>query len=298
MRDARAGDHAERRGRRRSSGPATARRCGARCGSAGSPGWCRTRCGSASSWSRRARRSRAPRWTSTSRRVRARCRTCGAEFELRDLILLCACGSADVEVLAGRELEIASSGGGLTHVRDLRLRRPTALRVTVVDEHGHGPRHRPRTTTTSTRTTGRDGRSRWRQALLAKNDRAGRAQPRAGSRTRRSSALNLMSSPGSGKTTLLRAHHPRAGRPRCRSRSSRATRRPRSTPSGSAPPARRVVQINTGAGCHLDADMVRRGAATSSTRAAARCVFVENVGNLVCPALFDLGEPPRSSSSR
>jgi hydrogenase nickel incorporation protein HypA/HybF len=39
---------------------------------------------------------------------RGRCRTCGAEFVLADLILLCECGSADVEVLAGRELAVAS----------------------------------------------------------------------------------------------------------------------------------------------------------------------------------------------
>jgi hydrogenase nickel incorporation protein HypA/HybF len=39
---------------------------------------------------------------------RGRCRTCGAEFVLADLILLCSCGSADVEVLAGRELVVAS----------------------------------------------------------------------------------------------------------------------------------------------------------------------------------------------
>jgi hydrogenase nickel incorporation protein HypA/HybF len=38
----------------------------------------------------------------------ARCRSCGAEFVLPDLILLCPCGSADVEVLAGRELRILS----------------------------------------------------------------------------------------------------------------------------------------------------------------------------------------------
>jgi hydrogenase nickel incorporation protein HypA/HybF len=37
-----------------------------------------------------------------------RCRTCGAEFDLTDLILLCMCGSADVEVLTGRELAVAS----------------------------------------------------------------------------------------------------------------------------------------------------------------------------------------------
>ena len=39
---------------------------------------------------------------------RGRCRTCGAEFPLPDLVLLCDCGSADVEILAGRELAIAS----------------------------------------------------------------------------------------------------------------------------------------------------------------------------------------------
>jgi hydrogenase nickel incorporation protein HypA/HybF len=39
---------------------------------------------------------------------RGRCRTCGADFVLPDLILLCSCGSADVEVLAGRELAVAS----------------------------------------------------------------------------------------------------------------------------------------------------------------------------------------------
>lgn len=39
---------------------------------------------------------------------RARCRSCGTDFTLPDLILLCDCGSADVEVLAGRELTVAS----------------------------------------------------------------------------------------------------------------------------------------------------------------------------------------------
>ena len=54
----------------------------------------------------------------------------------------------------------------------------------------------------------------------------------------------------------------------------------------------RVVQINTGAGCHLDADMVAR-ALPALAPADGSVVFVENVGNLVCPALFDLGERAR-----
>jgi hydrogenase nickel incorporation protein HypB len=50
-----------------------------------------------------------------------------------------------------------------------------------------------------------------------------------------------------------------------------------------------VVQINTGAGCHLDAAMVH-GAVHELDPADGTLLFVENVGNLVCPAMFDLGE--------
>ena len=51
----------------------------------------------------------------------------------------------------------------------------------------------------------------------------------------------------------------------------------------------RAVQINTGAGCHLDADMVQRALARARPEPGS-LLFIENVGNLVCPALFDLGE--------
>ena len=50
-----------------------------------------------------------------------------------------------------------------------------------------------------------------------------------------------------------------------------------------------VVQINTGTGCHLDAEMLSRGIAGLKPPPGA-IVFIENVGNLICPALFDLGE--------
>ncbi|MFX6759935.1 GTP-binding protein, partial [Acinetobacter baumannii] len=50
-----------------------------------------------------------------------------------------------------------------------------------------------------------------------------------------------------------------------------------------------VVQINTGAGCHLDAQMLADGVRQLSPPKNS-LVFVENVGNLICPALFDLGE--------
>src|SRR5262249_55597817 len=54
----------------------------------------------------------------------------------------------------------------------------------------------------------------------------------------------------------------------------------------------RVVQINTGAGCHLDAEMVARGLRDLNPPSGS-IVMIENVGNLVCPALFDLGEQAR-----
>ena len=104
-------------------------------------------------------------------------------------------------------------------------------------------------------------------------------------------AVNLMSSPGSGKTTLL-----------ARTVRELGTLRPMAVVEGDQETvldAERiratgcpVVQINTGEGCHLDAAMLRRGLDALDV-AAGSLVFVENVGNLVCPALFDLGETSR-----
>ena len=50
-----------------------------------------------------------------------------------------------------------------------------------------------------------------------------------------------------------------------------------------------VVQVNTGTGCHLEADMVARGVRALKPGPGS-VVMIENVGNLVCPAMFDLGE--------
>jgi hydrogenase nickel incorporation protein HypB len=97
-----------------------------------------------------------------------------------------------------------------------------------------------------------------------------------------------MSSPGSGKTSLLRRTIAEVGavRPVAVIEGDQETRidaeKIRSTGA-------HVVQINTGAGCHLDAGMLARGLAELRP-ARGSIVFIENVGNLVCPALFDLGE--------
>lgn len=127
-------------------------------------------------------------------------------------------------------------------------------------------------------------------ALLAKNDHLA-AHNRAWLAERRIVALNLMSSPGSGKTSLLRRTiadmAPR--RPVCVIEGDQETALDAEKIRSTGAP---VVQINTGAGCHLDADMFSRGLARLRPPDGS-LVFVENVGNLVCPALFDLGEAAR-----
>jgi hydrogenase nickel incorporation protein HypB len=124
-------------------------------------------------------------------------------------------------------------------------------------------------------------------ALLAKNDHLARHN-RAWLAERGITALNLMSSPGSGKTSLLRRTITELApvRPIGVIEGDQETRIDAEKIRGTGAP---VVQINTGAGCHLDADMLARGLAELRPPPGS-LVFVENVGNLVCPALFDLGE--------
>jgi hydrogenase nickel incorporation protein HypB len=125
--------------------------------------------------------------------------------------------------------------------------------------------------------------------VLAKNDELA-ARNRLWLEARGAVAINLMSSPGSGKTTLLE-HSVRAlgeSVSVCVIEGDQETtfdgERMRAT--GAA-----VVQVNTGVGCHLDAGMVRT--ALHTLNPTNGIVLIENVGNLVCPALFDLGEAAR-----
>jgi len=101
-------------------------------------------------------------------------------------------------------------------------------------------------------------------------------------------ALNLVSSPGSGKTTLLvRTIEQWAKRtPVAVIEGDQQTSRDADRVRATGAPA---VQINTGKGCHLDAEMVSH-ALTHLDVADDGVLFIENVGNLVCPAAFDLGE--------
>lgn len=124
-------------------------------------------------------------------------------------------------------------------------------------------------------------------------------------------ALNLVSSPGSGKTTLLcatiealREHHPHLAMAVIEGDQQTSFDADRIRATG-AP----AIQVNTGKGCHLDAPMVAAAferlhhghglvghdhdhehAHTHGHTASPQVLFIENVGNLVCPALWDLGE--------
>lgn len=104
-------------------------------------------------------------------------------------------------------------------------------------------------------------------------------------------ALNLVSSPGSGKTSLLeRTLSDFSQRRNCYviegdQQSSNDAQRIAKT---EVP----VVQINTGKGCHLDAEMIHRSLKQLNPQPGG-ILFIENVGNLVCPAMFDLGENKR-----
>lgn len=104
-------------------------------------------------------------------------------------------------------------------------------------------------------------------------------------------ALNLVSSPGSGKTSILERTIKEFGK----NNSCYVIEGDQQTmndaqriEAAGAP----VVQINTGNGCHLDALMVNKAVKQLSVPAKS-ILFIENVGNLVCPALFDLGENKR-----
>jgi len=147
--------------------------------------------------------------------------------------------------------------------------------------YGHGPAgaHAPGMTQTRMVQIERD--------ILSKNDGYA-AQNRARFDEQGIFALNLVSSPGSGKTTLL-----------CRSIEELKSKLSIAVIEGdqqTSYDAERIrttgvpaLQINTGKGCHLDAYMVGQ-ALQKLAPADDSLLLIENVGNLVCPAAFDLGE--------
>jgi len=154
-------------------------------------------------------------------------------------------------------------------------------------EHPHAHQHRYAPAHSHAPGLGNKRMVQIEQDILSKNN-AYAAENRQRLAERGIFALNLVSSPGSGKTTLLvKTIEMLGGRQRVAviegdQQTSQDAERIRAT---GAP----AIQINTGKGCHLDAHMV--GHAMGKLELAEdSLLMIENVGNLVCPAAFDLGE--------
>jgi hydrogenase nickel incorporation protein HypB len=180
----------------------------------------------------------------------------------------CGCGAGEVKI----EGEHAHHGHDHVHPHE--------------HAHGHEHQHGEAAAHSHAPGVGTKRMVQIEQDILAKNN-AYAAANRQVLAERGIFALNLVSSPGSGKTTLL-----------CKTismlndqavaviegdqQTSQDAERIRAT---GAP----AIQINTGKGCHLDAHMVGRAMEQLSLQEDS-LLMIENVGNLVCPAAFDLGE--------
>jgi hydrogenase nickel incorporation protein HypB len=130
-----------------------------------------------------------------------------------------------------------------------------------------------------------------RTAVLAKNDRGAHAL-RAELAAQGTVMVNLLSSPGSGKTALLEAE---LGLARRRGVAVAALTADLATENDATRLARSgapVKQVLTDGLCHIETDMLR-GHLDGWLPSGTRLLFVENVGNLVCPASYDLGEAMR-----
>ncbi|WP_415901590.1 hydrogenase nickel incorporation protein HypB [Neptuniibacter sp. QD29_5] len=125
------------------------------------------------------------------------------------------------------------------------------------------------------------------QDILGKNDRYAQIN-RARFEAQSLFVLNLVSSPGSGKTTLLTEtiNRLKESRKVAVIEGDQQTANDADRIRETGVPA---VQVNTGKGCHLDAHMVGH-ALDNLDDLQGGFLFIENVGNLVCPAAFDLGE--------
>jgi hydrogenase nickel incorporation protein HypB len=155
------------------------------------------------------------------------------------------------------------------------------------DDHHHGHDHHHHHAHSHDHGSGKRTVIAIEEDILAKNNRLASFN-RALFKEKGVFVLNLVSSPGSGKTTLLE----RTLRDLAERFSFAVIEGDQQTDND----ARRIAatgvpvrQINTGAGCHLDAHMIMHGTDTFDLD-RLDVLMIENVGNLVCPASFDLGE--------
>lgn len=128
------------------------------------------------------------------------------------------------------------------------------------------------------------------QSILSENNRLAQLNRRF-FEGRKVLCLNMVSSPGSGKTTILEKTIQAviSARKIAVIEGDQQTLLDADRIEKAGAPA---IQINTGSGCHLDARMVELALAKLEIESGS-ILFIENVGNLVCPAMFDLGETKR-----
>ncbi|MCK9215578.1 MAG: hydrogenase nickel incorporation protein HypB [Rhodoferax sp.] len=194
------------------------------------------------------------------------------------MCVICGCGEAEVRIDGAAahtdQVHEPVHADGSRHTHD------------HVHEHPHDHAHEPAAQHSHAPGIAPSRRVQIEQDILAKNKAYARANRQLLS-GHGIFALNLVSSPGSGKTTLLcktieRLHQQTVAVIEGDQQTSQDADRIRATGA-------QAVQINTGKGCHLDAHMV--GHAMAQLQLAEKSLLmIENVGNLVCPAAFDLGE--------
>ena len=202
----------------------------------------------------------------------------------------CGCGTDEVKIEGGN----TGHGHGHQHVHANGTRHSHAHDGAHQHHphdhnhppHSHGPAVAGDPSGSQSPDAGAARRVQIEQDILAGNNAYAR-QNRQWLAGRGIFALNLVSGPGSGKTTLLCKTIPMlAGLPVAVIEGDQQTSRDAERIRATGAPA---VQINTGKGCHLDAHMVAHAMDRLDLREDS-LLLIENVGNLVCPAAFDLGE--------
>lgn len=158
-------------------------------------------------------------------------------------------------------------------------------------QHDHGHKHEGRGPLGAVHEDGIDSARSIaiEENILSENDRFA-AQNRKAFAQHKALALNLVSSPGSGKTTLLAETLSSKQLKAAVIEGDLQTDLDAARLRSSGVP---IALINTGQGCHLDAHMVGHAMEELPLGTGALdggVVFIENVGNLVCPAAYDLGE--------
>jgi hydrogenase nickel incorporation protein HypB len=201
------------------------------------------------------------------------------------MCVTCGCGKTDGATLTLHEVEhehLHADGTRHTHAHGFAAV-PFRQHAHVHTDHAHVHTHDP-----ALSVPGRDAHTIQLETQILSKNQLIAERNRDWLADRNILALNLVSSPGAGKTTLLE-----------RTLTDLRSEVNISVVEGdqaTSNDAQRIwatgvsaVQINTGTGCHLEADMLER-AMDALKPVPASLLMIENVGNLVCPALFDLGE--------